>query len=49
MLDDGKPDCVVAFTDDPEGTPHSGTWDMIDKAKKAGLPYRVITHSKETV
>lgn len=32
MLDDGKPDCVVAF---PGGR---GTKDMVDRALKAGVP-----------
>jgi hypothetical protein len=34
MLDEGKPHCVLAFP-----LPSSrGTWDMVRRAKAAGLP-----------
>ena len=33
MLDEGKPDIVVAFPLDTS----KGTWDMINRAKKAGV------------
>lgn len=43
MLDEGKPDLVLAFHDDIE---HSkGTKDMVHRAKKAGIPVEVITHA----
>lgn len=39
MMTEGKPDVVVAFHDDLE---HSkGTRDMVNRAKKAGLPVYV--------
>ena len=38
MIDEGKPDLVVAF---PTKTSR-GTYDMINKAKKAGLPVIVV-------
>ena len=38
MIDEGKPDLVVAF---PTKTSR-GTYDMINKAKKAGLPVTVV-------
>lgn len=46
MLDEGKPDLVMAFHDDIE---HSkGTRDMIRRARKArsglGIPYRIFSH-----
>ena len=38
MIDEGKPDLVVAFP-----TPKSkGTWDMIRRAEKAGIPVKII-------
>ena len=38
MLDEGKPDLVLAFP-----TPKSrGTWDMVRRAKSAGVEVRVI-------
>ena len=38
MLDKGKPDHVLAFP-----APDSkGTWDMVNKAKKAGVPVTVV-------
>lgn len=36
MLDEGKPDLVIAF---PGGT---GTGDMIGRAKRAGIPVEII-------
>lgn len=42
MLDEGKPDMVLAFHDDIE---HSkGTKDMVARAEKAGVLVRVIKH-----
>ena len=38
MIEEGKPDLVVAF---PTKTSR-GTFDMINKAKKAGLPVTVV-------
>ena len=38
MLDEGKPDLVLAFP-----TPQSrGTWDMVRRARKAGIEARVF-------
>ena len=38
MLDKGKPDAVLAFP-----LPDSkGTWDMVRKAKAAGIPVEVV-------
>lgn len=37
MLDEGKPDLVIAF---PGGR---GTADMVNRARKAGVPVEVIT------
>lgn len=38
MLDEGKPDKVIAFP-----LPQSrGTWDMINRARKAGVPVQVV-------
>ena len=37
MLDEGKPDLVLAFPD-PNS---SGTWDMVRRARKAGVRTRV--------
>lgn len=46
MLDEGKPDVIMAFHDDVENS--KGTKDMIERAKKArsglGIPCRVFTH-----
>lgn len=37
MLDDFKPDLVLAFP-----TPKSiGTWDMVDRARRAGVPVEI--------
>ena len=38
MLDHGKPDMVLAFP--LEGS--KGTWDMVRRAKKAGLPVEIV-------
>lgn len=40
MLDEGKPDLVVAF---PGG---KGTADMVKRARKAGVPVREIQYDK---
>jgi YspA, cpYpsA-related SLOG family len=46
MLDEGRPDLVLAFHDD---LGHSkGTAHMVRIAKKAGVPVRVITHACTT-
>lgn len=42
MLDEGKPDMVIAFHDDLENS--KGTKDMIRRAKKADIPAWVYTH-----
>lgn len=38
MIDDGKPDMVIAFWD----AMSRGTLDMITRAKRAGLPVEVV-------
>lgn len=38
MLDEGKPDVVIAFPLKKS----VGTWDMVEKAEKAGVPVHVI-------
>lgn len=40
MLDVGKPDRVAAFHEDIQNS--TGTRDMIDRARKAGLPIEVF-------
>lgn len=40
MLDEGKPDLVVAFHNNI--TESKGTKDMIERTKKAGIPYYII-------
>lgn len=42
MLDEGKPDLVIAFHDDLAKS--KGTKDMVTRAKKAGVPVWVISH-----
>lgn len=45
MLDEGKPDLVVAFP-----TKNSqGTWDMIRRAEKAGIKIIVVKEEEEEV
>lgn len=41
MLDEGKPDMVVAFHNDIQNS--KGTKNMVEQAKKRGIPVRVIT------
>lgn len=41
MLDEGKPDVVIAFVDKPL-VESRGTNDMVSRAKKAGLPVYVV-------
>jgi len=41
MLDEGKPDIVVAFVDKPL-TQSRGTADMVLRAERAGLPVYII-------
>ena len=38
MLDEGKPDLVLAFTPSLKG----GTWDMITRARKANIETRIV-------
>lgn len=42
MLDEGKPDLVLAFHDDLAAS--KGTADMVRRAKKAGVPVYVFAH-----
>lgn len=42
MLDEGKPDIVLAFHDDL--TRSRGTADMVRRARKAGIDVRVVSH-----
>lgn len=43
MLSEGKPDLVVAFP-----TPSSrGTWDMVSRARKAGVEIRLHGNTRE--
>lgn len=44
MLDEGKPDIVVAFHDDLEKS--SGTKNMIEQAEAIGLPVIVVSHQR---
>lgn len=45
MLDEGKSDAVLAFHDDIEKS--KGTKDMINRARKAGVPVTLISHPTE--
>jgi YspA, cpYpsA-related SLOG family len=47
MLNQGRPDRVVAFTDD-FANPHSGTRHMCQIALRAGLPVRLVRHAEGT-
>lgn len=42
MLNDGKPDLVVAFHDDLENS--KGTKHMVSIAQKAGIPTYLVSH-----
>jgi hypothetical protein len=42
MLDDGRPDLVLAFHDNIENS--KGTKDMVSRARKAGVPVEIIKH-----
>lgn len=42
MIDEGKPDFIMAFHDNFKNS--HGTKNMIEKAKKAGIRYRIFTH-----
>jgi hypothetical protein len=44
MLDEGKPDLVLAFHNDIENS--KGTKDMVARARKAGILVEVISHAK---
>lgn len=41
MLEDGKPDWVIAFTDNLEAS--RGTRDMVRRAHKAGVPCYIVS------
>lgn len=41
MLVEGKPDMVLAFSNDFEGS--KGTKNLVEQAKKAGIPTKVMT------
>lgn len=41
MLDDGQPDLVLAFH--PDIKQSRGTKDMVNRARKAGIPVRIYT------
>lgn len=45
MLDEGHPDLVLAFHDNLN-TQSRGTKDMVSRARKAGIPVRVIEKPK---
>lgn len=47
MLDDGKPDMVIAFADDVSTT--RGTLDMVQRAKAAGVPVLVVQSTTSIV
>ena len=40
MLREGKPELVIAVP----GSDSRGTWDMVRKAQKAGVPVEIIRH-----
>jgi hypothetical protein len=42
MLDEGKPDFVIAFHDNLYAS--RGTQDMVTRAMKAGVPVRKVKH-----
>lgn len=42
MLDEGKPDMVIAFHDNIESS--KGTKDMISRTKNSGIEFKVIGH-----
>ena len=45
MLDEGKPDLVIAFHNDLSKS--RGTRDMVNRAKKAGIQVKVIRSEQE--
>ena len=45
MLDKGHPDFVLAFSEDLNTS--RGTADMVARARRAGIPVRLISHSGE--
>ena len=47
MLDDGKPDLVIAFAEDVSVT--RGTADMVRRSKAAGLPVLVVQSTDSIV
>lgn len=47
MLDEGKPDLVLAFHDDINGS--LGTADMVRRARRAGVKVEVISHENHHI
>lgn len=47
MLDEGKPDWVVAFHDDIDRS--NGTRDMLNRAIKAGISKLLVSHNGATL
>jgi homoserine dehydrogenase len=45
MLDEGKPDMVIAFHDDLENS--RGTKNMVEQSRKRGITVVTVNHSKE--
>lgn len=45
MLKEGRPDQVLAFTEDLNSS--RGTADMVARARRAGLPVRLISYAGE--
>jgi hypothetical protein len=43
MLDEGKPHAAVAFHEDLSKS--KGTKDMVNRLRKAGIPYKIIGHN----
>jgi hypothetical protein len=46
MLTEGNPDLVLAFHDNLAES--KGTKDMVNRAKRAGIPVEVISHAQQT-
>lgn len=45
MIDDGAPELVIAFVNKALEDSR-GTWDMVQRAQAAGIPYRVLTSTR---
>lgn len=45
MLEEGKPDLVLAFSEDLNSS--RGTADTVARARRAGVPVRLISHAGE--